>query len=225
MNLTKFLPPKPAHVLQRERLTNRLLEWEDKKLVIIHAQAGQGKSTLAAGYVQSLCSPSVWYTMDREDENPAVFLSMLGAAIQRAWPKHVPEVPSIPLNRYSTNGIRQDIGKWIEQVFGNIPKPGLLVFDDYTPPSSSPVLLYLMKQLIDCSPPHIRFMIISRVRPELDIAKLRAAQSVGELAGDDLKFTDSEVRTFSASYSACIYPRTRRRLSTAPLRVGRPVLC
>jgi ATP/maltotriose-dependent transcriptional regulator MalT/DNA-binding SARP family transcriptional activator len=207
MNLTKFLPPKPAHVLQRERLTNRLLEWEDKKLVIIHAQAGQGKSTLAAGYVQSLCSPSVWYTMDREDENPAVFLSMLGAAIQRAWPKHVPEVPSIPLNRYSTNGIRQDIGKWIEQVFGNIPKPGLLVFDDYTPPSSSPVLLHLMKQLIDCSPPHIRFMIISRVRPELDIAKLRAAQSVGELAGDDLKFTDSEVQDlFGIVFSMHISP-------------------
>ena len=49
MNLTKFLPPKPAHVLDRERLTSKLLAWEDKKLVIIHAQAGQGKSTLAAG--------------------------------------------------------------------------------------------------------------------------------------------------------------------------------
>jgi len=207
MNLTKFLPPKPAHILKRDRLTNKLLEWEDKKLVIIHAQAGQGKSTLAAGYVLSLTSPSVWYTMDQEDDNPAVFLSALGAAIQRAWPRHVPAVPSIPLNRYSVNGIRQDIGKWIEQVFGNIPKPGLLVFDDFTSTSTAPSLLHLMKQLIDCSPPHVRFMIISRVRPELDIAKLRATQSVGELVGDDLKFTDSEVQDlFNIIFSMHISP-------------------
>jgi ATP/maltotriose-dependent transcriptional regulator MalT len=126
MNLSKFLPPKPAHVLNRERLTNKLLEWEDKKLVVIHAQAGQGKSTLAAGYVQSLTSPSVWYTMDQEDDNPSVFLSALGTAIQRAWPRDVPAVPSIPLNRYGINGVRQDIGTWIEQVFGNFPNPGLL---------------------------------------------------------------------------------------------------
>ncbi len=205
MNLTKFLPPKPAHILERERLTNKLLEWEDKKLVIIHAQAGQGKSTLAAGYVQSLTSSSVWYTMDQEDDNPAVFLSGLGMAVQRAWPRNVPAVPAIPLNRYGINGIRQDIGAWIEQMFGNIPNPGLLVFDDYT--ATSPVLQHFMKQLIDRTPPHVRFMIISRVRPELDIAKLRATQSVGELSGDDLKFTDSEVQDlFSIIFSMHISP-------------------
>ncbi len=207
MNLSKLLPPKPAHVLDRERLTNKLLEWEDKKLVIIHAQAGQGKSTLAAGYVQSLTSPSVWYTMDQEDDNPAVFLSLLGTAIQRAWPGRVSAVPTIPGNRYGINGVRQDIGVWIEQVFGNIPKPGLFVFDDYPATSSSPALQLLMKQLLDRTPPHVRFMIISRVRPELDIAKLRAMQSVGELVGDDLRFTDSEVQElFGIIFSMHISP-------------------
>jgi len=202
MNLTKFLPPKPAHVLDRERLTSKLLAWEDKKLVVIHAQAGQGKSTLAAGYVQALTAPSVWYTMDQEDVNPTVFLSALGTAIQRAWPESVPTVPSIPLNRYGINGIRQDIGTWIEQVFRNIPKPGLLVFDDFLGTSTSPVLQHLMKQLIDGTPPHVRFMIISRLRPELDIAKLRATQSVGELTGEDLRFTDGEVQDlFSIVFS------------------------
>lgn len=192
MNLTKLLPPKPAHVLDRVRLTNKLLEWEDKKLVIIHAQAGQGKSTLASGYIRTLASPLLWYTMDQEDDNPAVFLSTLGEAIQRTWRGNVPAGPSIPLNRYGVNGIRQDIGAWIEQVFGNSAKPGLLVFDDYLA-ALSPILQNLVKQLIERTPPHIRFMIISRVRPELDIARLRATQSVGELTSEDLRFTDSEV--------------------------------
>lgn len=30
MNLTKFIPPKPAHILERERLTGKLIAWEEK---------------------------------------------------------------------------------------------------------------------------------------------------------------------------------------------------
>lgn len=83
MNPAKCSPPRPRHVFERDRLLHRLLEWEDKKLVIIHAQAGQGKSTLAAGYMQALGAPSVWYNLDQEDENPNLFLSQLGQIIQK----------------------------------------------------------------------------------------------------------------------------------------------
>ena len=100
MNAAKVLPPRPVHILERERLINRLLMWEDKKLVIVHAQAGQGKSTLAAGYVQSLAVPCVWYNMDQEDDNPDLFLSCLGQAMQRVFPDHLARLPLVPRNAY-----------------------------------------------------------------------------------------------------------------------------
>ena len=81
MNLTKFLRPQPSQVLSRERLLQQIVSWEDKKLVLILAQAGQGKSTLAAEYIGTVRSPSVWYNLDREDGNPSVFLTSLGRAI------------------------------------------------------------------------------------------------------------------------------------------------
>jgi len=59
MKLSKFLAPRARQCLERERLISRLGSWDDKKLVIIHAQAGQGKSTLAAGYAASLAAPTV----------------------------------------------------------------------------------------------------------------------------------------------------------------------
>lgn len=96
MNLTKILPPRTALTLERERLISRLLACEDRKLVIIHAQAGQGKSTLAAEYVRSLAKPAVWYNMDQEDDNPAVFLACLGEAVQRTYPDHVLRLPPAP---------------------------------------------------------------------------------------------------------------------------------
>ncbi len=193
MNLTKILPPRPVNILERERLINRLRSWEDKKLVIIHGQAGQGKSTLAAGYIGTLTTPSVWYNMDLEDDNPAVFLSCLGQAIQRAYPGRVPKLPLIPQNRYGIGGMSQGIGRWVGQVFGNLPSQSLIVFDDYN--LSSPLTLqHLLKALMEFTPPHIRFMLISRMQPELEIARLRAKRIVGEITGDDLKFSDTEVQ-------------------------------
>jgi ATP/maltotriose-dependent transcriptional regulator MalT/DNA-binding SARP family transcriptional activator len=194
MNAAKFLPPKTTRVLERERLLSRLLSWEEKRLVIIHAQAGQGKSTLAAGYVQELSAPAVWYNLDQEDDNPVLFLSSLARAVQRAWPARMQQVPHLSAARFGMSGIQQALGGWIGQVFGNLPQRSLVVFDDYNnvPPASQ--LHLLIQALLDCAQRNIQFIIISRARPGLDIAKLRAAQSLGEITGEDLRFTDAEVQ-------------------------------
>jgi LuxR family maltose regulon positive regulatory protein len=192
MNLTKFLPPKPFHVLVRDQLISLLKSWEDKKLVIIHAQAGQGKSTLAAEYVSSLRTQSVWYNMDREDDNPEVFLSMLGHAVCRMLPKRVVKPPAVPANRFGIGGIQQGVIRWIEQVFEAISTPLCIVFDDYHYVSSSPEFSVLLKTLFECTPPNIRFILISRSHPDVGLARLRANQAVGEVTGLELRFSDKE---------------------------------
>ena len=193
MNPAKFLPPRPVRVFEREQLMNKLAAWEDKKLLLIHAQAGQGKSTLAASYVKSLASPSVWYNLDQEDENPVVFLSSLGQAVQQAWPDRVPRLPPVPQNRYGMGQIHQGLDQWVRLVFNNLPDTSLIVFDDFTS-SSSGAVEHLLKMLLAATPPFVRFLVVSRTRPELEIAKLRATQSVGELTGEDLRFSDAEVQ-------------------------------
>lgn len=192
MNLTKFLPPKPSHVLVRERLITKLKSWDDKKLVIIHAQAGQGKSTLAAEYVRLLRPPSIWYNMDREDDNPTVFLSSLGQAVVHTFPRQVAKQPVIPRNRFGIDDMQHDVTRWIEEVFGKISTPLCIVFDDYNNTSSAPELRSLLKMLLEHTPPHIRFILISRAQPDIELARLRAKQAVGELTGNDLKFSDAE---------------------------------
>ncbi len=192
MNLTKLLPPKPSHILERDRLIAKLKSWDDRKLVIIHAQAGQGKSTLAVDYLRSLHTPWIWYTMDQEDDNPTVFLSCLGSAVQRIFPQLVKGLPPVPLYRLGIGNTQRGITRWIDQVLGSLPPPLLIVFDDFNNASPSPELRSLMKILIECTPPHIRFMLLSRSRPDIELARLRAMQAVGEVTGDDLKFSDAE---------------------------------
>ena len=207
MNITKNLPPQPNHTLDRERLLDRLISWEDKKLVIIHGQAGQGKSTLAARYAGELSTPFVWYNMDREDDDPIAFLSCLGQAVQRAWPERIPRLPPVPQNVATETGMRQGIPRWIGQVFGNINSSGLIIFDDVHAASSPAIHGEIFKMLLDSTPPPIRFMLISRTRPELEIAKLRAKKAVGELTGNDLKFNDAETHDlFCAIFGMRVAP-------------------
>ena len=192
MNPAKFTAPRPVRILDRERLLDRLMQWEDKKLVVIHAQAGQGKTTLAAAYSRSLATPSVWYTMDPEDDDPVYFLSSLGSALQLAFPHDLPRVPLPPSALRSLQ--HPDVARSLAgQLFRALSRPCLIVFDDLHATSSSPVLLRLVMTVIEAAPPGIRFMVISRIRPDLKIAGLRAQRAYGEISGNDLRFSDSEV--------------------------------
>lgn len=197
MNLTKTLPPRPSLVLERERLLSKLRSWEDKKLVIIHAQAGQGKSTLASDYALSLPNSPIWYNIDQQDDDPSVFLSLLGQAAHLGYPG-IPNLPPPPLERYGLLGLRQGIGRWTGQIFGSLPPPSLVVFDDFAN-LSSPSALQIMKALIFTTPPHVRFLLVSRTMPELEIARLRAMGAVGVITGDDLKFNGREVHSLFTS--------------------------
>jgi LuxR family maltose regulon positive regulatory protein len=191
MNPSKFLPPRPVRTLERERLAGRLRYWEDKKLVIIHAQAGQGKSTLAAEYVHSLSGPSIWYNTDREDDNPYHSLYCLGQAVQQAFPDYVPRAPILPKNPFSVKLPDAGIRRWVHHLFDNFSRPCLVVFDDFQNASWAQ-MVPLVTTLLKETPRSVRFMILSRNRPDFAVAGLRAKRAIGELSGADLKFSDEE---------------------------------
>lgn len=100
---------------------------------------------------------------------------------------------------YGIGGMRQSISRWVDQVFGCLPQSGLIVLDNLNNTSSSPVLLHILKTLIEFTPPHVRFIIISRTKPKLEIAKLHAKKTVAEINGRDLKFSDGEVHELFGS--------------------------
>ena len=207
MNRSKFLAPHPDKVLDRDRLVSKLASWDDKKLVIIHAQAGQGKSTLAAAYAAAQATSTVWYAMDAGDGDAAVFLACLGDALRTSHHAQFPKIPPVPRNRSGLHGQEPAIARWIGEVFGNLTRPILLVFDDYHLAASSPALRAIFKLLVESTPPLVRILLASRTRPDLDIACLRARRGAAELMGSDLRFSDKEVQElFGAVFGMPVSP-------------------
>ena len=82
--LSKLQHPhlKPDLVL-RPRLFTRLDEGLQKKLIVLSAPAGFGKTTLLASWLESSSLPSVWLTLDEDENDPARFLRYLVAAFQQ----------------------------------------------------------------------------------------------------------------------------------------------
>lgn len=87
---TRFRPPTFTRpTVPRQRILDRLGSGPRSKLVLIHAPAGYGKSTLAAQWVEALTREGVktaWLAIDSDDNNPGWFLAHLVEAIRRSMP-------------------------------------------------------------------------------------------------------------------------------------------
>ena len=81
--VTKLFIPRPRpNVVPRPRLIERLNEGLHRKLTLIAAPAGFGKTTLVSEWVAGCGRPTAWLSLDEGDNDPARFLLHLVAALQ-----------------------------------------------------------------------------------------------------------------------------------------------
>src|SRR5688572_10560213 len=77
-----YIPPPRPKVVLRPRLIERLNEGLHRKLTLISAAAGFGKTTLVSEWVANCQRPAAWLSVDEGDNDPARFLAYLVAALQ-----------------------------------------------------------------------------------------------------------------------------------------------
>ncbi len=83
--LTKlYVPPPRSTIVLRPRLIERLNEGllASRKLTLISASAGFGKTTLVSEWVAGCGRPVAWLSLDEGDNDPTRFLTYLVAALQ-----------------------------------------------------------------------------------------------------------------------------------------------
>src|SRR5512137_1415363 len=94
-----YIPsPRPKAVL-RPRLIERLNEGLrqnqgfGRKLTLISAPAGFGKTTLVSEWAANCARPVAWLSLDAGDNDPAYFLNYFVAALQSIMPNIGEKVP------------------------------------------------------------------------------------------------------------------------------------
>src|SRR5438874_11185150 len=80
---TKLYIPSPRpNVVPRLRLIEQLNEGLHRKLTLVSAPAGFGKTTLVSEWVAGCERPAAWLSLDDGDNDPTRFLTYLVAALQ-----------------------------------------------------------------------------------------------------------------------------------------------
>src|SRR5689334_3614146 len=81
-----YIPPPTPKAVLRPRLIERLDEGLRRKLTLVSAPAGFGKTTLLSAWVAGCERRVAWLSLDEGDSDPARFLTYLIAALQTVAP-------------------------------------------------------------------------------------------------------------------------------------------
>src|SRR5450755_3289372 len=81
-----YLPRLRPNVVSRPRLIERLNEGLHRKLTLISAPAGFGKTTLVSAWAAGSDRQVAWLSLDEGDNDPTRFLIYLVAAVRTIGP-------------------------------------------------------------------------------------------------------------------------------------------
>ena len=185
-----YIPPPRSGVVARPRLIERLNGRPPRKLTLISAPAGFGKTTLVSEWLAGSEYLTAWLSLDDADNEPTRFLTYLIAALQTVAPNvgdGVLQSSQPPPTEQMLTALLNDIA--------TLPDDIVLVLDDYHLVDAQPVddvLTYLLDHL----PPRMHLVMTTREDPRLPLARLRVRGEMTEIRAADLRFTHEEAAAF-----------------------------
>ncbi|MBA3425414.1 MAG: helix-turn-helix transcriptional regulator [Rubrobacter sp.] len=194
---TKLYAPR-AHpnLMPRPRLSELLAAGMDRKLTLLSAPAGFGKSTLLSEWHMlhpGSDNPVAWVSLEKTDNDPTRFLSYLITALQTIE-ADIGAAVLVSLRSPQPPPIEPMLTALINEITAT-PRDFVLVLDDYHFIEAEAIhgaLAFLLEHL----PRQMHLILCGRTDPPLPLSRLRVQDQITELRADDLRFTSEEAATF-----------------------------
>jgi LuxR family maltose regulon positive regulatory protein len=213
--ITKLYAPPPCPTLVlRPRLTKALANALTRRLTLVSAPAGYGKTTLVSTWLRTLIpdpgpksgplrSPlgeeggagvkAAWLSLDEGDDDPIRFLHYFITALEQI----------VPTMRVDWLGMLQGMQPapfeaLMSLLINEIAKqavPSVLVLDDFHVIQAH-TILEMLTFLFEHMPSQMHLVLLSRIDPPLPLARLRARNQLVDIRADQLRFTPDEIAVF-----------------------------
>jgi len=190
----KLLPPRMnSNVIHRDNLLSRLNMELTKKLTVITAPTGFGKTTLVSMWIASRDFASAWVTLDENDNDASRFWTYVVSAL-RTFDSTVGKntlsalmTPQPPSFQTLLTPLINDLAR--------LKEPCVLVLEDYHSITSNEIrdgISFLIQHL----PESLHLVLITRTEPDLPLPLLRVRDEVVEINTTNLRFNQEETEAF-----------------------------
>ncbi len=183
-------PRFPHPLIVREDLLSALNDGLERKLTLLSASAGFGKTTLLAQWVQRQKHCVAWLSLDNEQNNPLCFLSYLIGSLQQVQPSLGSDILA-DFRSSSPASLTSSIVRLLNEL-ASLQMDMTIVLDNYHLIENS-IIHHALTLLLEHLPLHIRLIIASRNEPPFRLARLRASGQMTELRTDALRLTREEL--------------------------------
>ncbi len=191
---TKLMPPRQHKtVIPRKKLLEQLDAGLMKKLTLVVAPTGFGKTTLVGMWIADRNFRSAWVTLDENDNDSARFWTYVVSSLRAVEPSigkaalSALMAPQPPSCESLLTPLINDLTRLKDDC--------VLVLEDYHAINSGEInqgLSFLIQHL----PESLHLVLISRSQPDLSLAILRVRDEMLEINAAGLRFNETETEEF-----------------------------
>src|SRR5919198_3700053 len=183
------VPSVRDEVVARERLTQLLDAAAERRLTVVAAPTGYGKTTALAQWLARSAGQRAWLSLDELDNDPRRLSAHLLAALDRAVPGAMADAQRALAGGSDLHDTVVALA--VNALAERAREPAVLVLDDYHC-VEHPDCHRLIAGLIDRAPANVRIALSSRTEPPLRLGRRRAAGALAEIGAQQLAFERAE---------------------------------
>ena len=190
------IPLLGARIVVRERLVKLLGDAVKRRVTLVTAPTGYGKTTLLVEWLAALQARDfqiVWISLDQYDNVPLRLWSYVVTGLKKVHPRLQYNLQRMVESGYGPHDLAL-LNPLLNEI-GQVPFPLCLILDDYQA-IRNPDVHRSLDYLIEHQPANLHLILSSRSTPPIPLSRLRAQRQLLEITARDLSFTLPEAKSF-----------------------------